>query len=47
MYATKILKRTGDRVMAHQSTWLVEETFACNELIIRPRAVLKAPEGNS
>lgn len=45
MYATKILKRTGDRVMAYQSTWLVEETFACNELIIRPRAVLKAPEG--
>ena len=45
MYATKILKKTGERVMAYQSTWLVEETFSCNELIIRPRAVLKAPEG--
>lgn len=45
MYATKILKKTGERVMAYQSTWLVEETFSCQELIIRPRAVLKAPEG--
>ena len=44
MYATKILK-PGKRVMAYQSTWLVEETFSCNELIIRPRAVLTAPEG--
>jgi len=45
-YATKILKKTGNSVMAYQSTWLVEETFSCNELIIRPRAVLMAPEGN-
>ena len=44
-YATKILKKTGNSVMAYQSTWLVEETFSCNELIIRPRAVLMAPEG--
>ena len=44
-YATKILKKTGNSVMAYQSTWLVEETFSCNELIIRPRAVLTAPEG--
>jgi hypothetical protein len=44
-YATKVLKPSKGSVMAYQSTWLVEETFSCNELIIRPRAVLNAPEG--
>ncbi len=44
-YATKVLKPNGKSVMAYQSTWLVEETFSCQELIIRPRAVLTAPEG--
>ena len=44
-YATKILKKTGNSVMAYQSTWLVEDTIAVSELELCPRAVLKAPEG--
>lgn len=43
-YGIKKLK-LGNSVMAYQSTWLIEETFSCYELIIRPRAVLLAPEG--
>ena len=45
MYATKILKKTGSRLMAYQTTWLVPETIECEELVVQPRAVLKAPEG--
>ena len=45
MYDTKVLKKTGEKLVAYQSTWLVEDTIAVSELELCPRAVLKAPEG--
>ena len=45
MYDTKVLKKTGEKLVAYQSTWLVEATIAVSELELCPRAVLKAPEG--
>lgn len=45
MYDTKVLKSTGSKTTVYQSTWLVEETMSFHELVICPRAVLKAPEG--
>ena len=44
MYDTKVLKKTGEKLVAYQSTWLVEDTIAVSELELCPRAVLKAPE---
>ena len=35
MYDTKVLKKTGEKLVAYQSTWLVEDTIAVSCVPVR------------